>query len=105
MLRKEIDLYSQPTTTGMFWAYVCLCARKVGPDGQLLKYGYSVKTNDTIGVLLEFHGGVGTLSFYCNGAKCGEAFNNLTGTFYPAVSMFYGEVQVALDPKAAFPMN
>jgi tripartite motif-containing protein 9/67 len=58
-----------------------------------------------IGVLLEFRGGVGTLSFYRNGAKCGDAFNNLTGTFYPAVALFYGEVQITLDPKAAFPIN
>lgn len=57
-----------------------------------MNYGYSAKANDIIGVLLEFRSGLGSLSFYRNGVKCGEAFNNLTGTFYPAVSMFYGEV-------------
>jgi SPRY domain len=89
----------------MFWGYICLCARKCGPEGVLTKYGQSAKIGDVIGVLLEFRGGVGTLSFYRNGAKCGEAFSNLTGTLYPAVSLLYGEVQVTLDPKAAFPIN
>ena len=37
--RKEIDLYAQPITTGMFWGYICLCARKCGPEGVLTKYG------------------------------------------------------------------
>lgn len=37
--------------------------------------------------------------------KCGEAFNNLTGTFYPALCMFYGEVQVTLDSKAPLPAS
>lgn len=31
--RKEIDLYTQPTTTGHFYGYICLCARKFGADG------------------------------------------------------------------------
>jgi len=43
-------------------------------------------------VLLEFRSGLGSLSFFRNGVKCGEAFNNLSGVFYPAISMFYGEV-------------
>lgn len=71
---------------------MCLCGRKFGPDGNIVEYGYSARVGDTIGVLLEFKGGMGQLSFYKNGSKCGVAFNNLTGTFYPAVSMFYGEV-------------
>ncbi|CAK69624.1 unnamed protein product (macronuclear) [Paramecium tetraurelia] len=103
--RKEIDLYTQPTTTGHFYGYICLCARKFGADGQISDYGYSAVQNDTIGVLLEFRSGIGTLSFYRNGVKCGEAFNNLTGTFYPALSMFYGEVQVTLDSKAPLPAS
>lgn len=47
---------------------------------------------------LEFWSGIGTLTFYRNGINCGEAFNNLTGTFYPALSMFYGEVRI-VDPR------
>lgn len=31
--RKEIELYTQPTTTGHFYGYICLCARKFGADG------------------------------------------------------------------------
>ncbi len=38
--RKEIDLYVQPTTTGLFWGYMCLCARKFGSEGVLMNYGY-----------------------------------------------------------------
>ncbi|CAD8175890.1 unnamed protein product [Paramecium octaurelia] len=103
--RKEIDLYTQPTTTGHFYGYICLCAKKFGADGQIQDYGYSAVQNDTIGVLLEFRSGLGTLSFYRNGVKCGEAFSNLTGTFYPALSMFYGEVQVTLDSKSPLPSS
>lgn len=69
------------------------------------EYGFASKLGDVIGVLLEFRTGVGTLSFYRNGTKCGQAFTNLSGIFYPAVSLFCGEVQVTLDPKAPFPLN
>lgn len=68
-------------------------------------YGYVAKHGDVIGVLLEFKSGVGTLSFYKNGTKCGVAFNDLKGVFHPAVCLFYGEVQVTLDPKAQTPLN
>ena len=80
-------------------------AKSFGSDGVLYDYGYVAKHGDVIGVLLEFKSGVGTLSFYKNGTKCGVAFTNLTGTFHPAVCMFYGEVQVTLDPKAQTPLN
>ncbi|KAM3135484.1 negative regulation of SNARE complex assembly [Paramecium bursaria] len=102
--KKDIDLYVQPTSSQqMFYGYICLCGRKFGADGQVQNYGYNSKQNDIIGVLLEFRNGLGTLSFYRNGVKCGEAFNNLQGVFYPALSMFYGEVQVTLDPRAPIP--
>lgn len=103
--RKNLNLYTQPSATNLFWGYLCLCAKRSGPDGAIIDYGYAAKLGDTIGVLLEFRSGVGSLSFYRNGTKCGVAFSNLTGTFYPAVSLFYGEVQVTLDPKAPMPLN
>lgn len=80
-------------------------AKRFGSDGVLYDYGYTAKNGDIIGVLLEFKSGNGALSFYKNGTKCGVAFTNLTGTFHPAVCMFYGEVQVTLDPKAQTPLN
>ena len=77
-------------------------ARKFGPDG-VEEYGLQAKVNDNIGVLLEFKQGLGTLSFFKNGIRCGEAFTDLTGPLFPAVTMFYGEVQVTLDPTASKP--
>ena len=67
-------------------------AKKFGPDDVMDDYGFISKINDVIGVLLEFKQGIGNLSFYKNGNKCGIAFSDLTGAFCPAVSMFYGEV-------------
>ena len=43
--------------------------KKFGTDGQLIDYGYCAKKNDTIGVLLEYKAGFGTLSFYRNGVR------------------------------------
>lgn len=74
--------------------------KKFGPDNLMEDYGFFSKTNDIIGVLLEFKSGLGSLSFFKNGSKCGTAFSELTGPFYPAICMFYGEVQVTLDPTA-----
>ena len=45
-----------------------------------------------VGVYLEFKHGLATLSFYRNGLWSGVAFDKLFGDFYPAVTMFYGEV-------------
>eukprot|EP00331_Platyophrya_macrostoma_P005446 CAMPEP_0176408176 /NCGR_PEP_ID=MMETSP0127-20121128/1806_1 /TAXON_ID=938130 /ORGANISM="Platyophrya macrostoma, Strain WH" /LENGTH=343 /DNA_ID=CAMNT_0017787433 /DNA_START=28 /DNA_END=1059 /DNA_ORIENTATION=+ len=103
--RKEINLNAIPLETKMFWGYMVCGAKKVGSDGVLLDYGYQAKTGDIIGVLLEYKSGMATLSFYRNGAKCGVAFGNLTGTFVPAVCMNYGDIQVSLDPKATPPYS
>lgn len=103
--RKNINLYARPMDTKMFWGYMCLCAKKFGPDGILYDYGYQAKKGDIIGVLLEYKSGLATLSFYRNGTKCGIAFSNLTGSFYPAVCMHYGDVQITLDPKAPMPIS
>jgi hypothetical protein len=73
--------------------------------GTILDYGSVCKVNDTIGVLLEFKGGIASLSFYRNGTKLGIAFSNLNGTFYPTVCMFYGDIQLTLDPRASLPLN
>ena len=83
-----------------------LSGKKFGPDGILYDYGSAAKIGDIIGILLEFSLGIGSLSFYKNGTKYGVAFNNLSeGIYYPAVSMFCGEVQITLDPKAQKPLN
>mmetsp|Transcript_27339 Transcript_27339/g.24107 ORF Transcript_27339/g.24107 Transcript_27339/m.24107 type:complete len:123 (-) Transcript_27339:278-646(-) len=90
--KKDISLYGNPLESKVFWGYMCLCGKKFGSDGVLVDYGYSAKKNDTIGVLLEYKAGFGTLSFYKNGTKFGTAFSNLTGAFYPAVCMHYGDI-------------
>jgi tripartite motif-containing protein 9/67 len=53
---------------------------------------FNSSIGDTIGIFLEFRQQLGTLSFFKNGVKCGRKFEGLTGSFYPAVAMFYGEV-------------
>eukprot|EP01017_Pseudomicrothorax_dubius_P049567 TRINITY_DN9234_c0_g1_i1.p1 TRINITY_DN9234_c0_g1~~TRINITY_DN9234_c0_g1_i1.p1 ORF type:complete len:333 (+),score=89.79 TRINITY_DN9234_c0_g1_i1:26-1024(+) len=78
--RKEVDLNMRPLDTKLYWGYMPLCARKFGPDGELVEYGFSCKAGDILGVLLEFKQGVGTLSFYKNGAKCGTAYTCLLYT-------------------------
>jgi len=103
--KKETNLYARPIDINTFWGYMCLCGKKFGPDGILQDYGYQAKKGDIIGVLLEYKSGLATLSFYRNAAKCGIAFSNLAGSYYPAVCMNYGDVQVSLDPKAPMPLS
>jgi len=103
--RKEANLYARPIDTNTFWGYMCCCGKKFGPDGIFQDYGYQGKKGDVIGVLLEYKSGLATLSFYRNATKCGVAFSNLTGSFYPAVCMNYGDVQVTLDTKAPMPIS
>jgi len=103
--RKNINLYTRPTDTNLFWGYMCLCAKTCGSDGVLTDYGSQAKKGDVIGVLLEYKSGVANLSFYRNGTKLGAAFSGLTGSFHPAVCMNYGDVQVTLDPKAMMPIS
>jgi len=84
-----------PTNFGVIFAYGILflfSGKKFGPDGIMDDYGFFSKINDAIGILLEFKQGLGTLSFYKNGSKCGIAFSDLTGVFVPAITMFYGDV-------------
>jgi tripartite motif-containing protein 9/67 len=103
--RKAINLYARPLDTKMFWGYMPLCAKKFGPDGALYDYGFPAKKGDVIGILLEYKSGMATLSFYRNGTKYGVAFSNLAGSFHPAVCMYYGDIQVTLDPKAPMPLS
>jgi len=103
--RKEVNLNARPIDTNLFWGYLCLCGKKFGPDGIYTDYGYQAKKGDTIGVLLEYKSGLASLSFYRNATRCGVAFTNLPGSFYPAVCMNYGDVQVTLDPKAPMPIS
>ena len=71
-----------------------------------MEYGGFSKINDTVGVLLEFKDSVGTLSFYRNNQFLGVAFENIPpGTYYPAVSMYYGEVSVTLNSRAQIPQE
>ena len=54
--------------------------------------------------MIEFNNGIGSLSFYRNGTPLGLAFDNIPpDTYYPAVCLYYGEVQITLNPKAKIP--
>jgi hypothetical protein len=65
------------------------------------EYGGCAKIGDTIGVLFEFKQGVGHLSFLKNGTPLGVCFHNIPpGEYLPTACLFYGEVQVTLNPKA-----
>lgn len=77
--------------------------RKIGPN-EIESYGFACKENDIIGVCLEFNKGLANLSFYKNKIFCGMAFTNLCGPLLPAVTMFYGEVSVCLNPMASKPI-
>jgi hypothetical protein len=54
---------------------------------------------DVIGVHLEYTGENATLSFSKNSVPMGVAYENLTGTFFPAVSLYYEEAQVSILNK------
>ena len=64
---------------------------------------------------MEFQNEIGQVSFYRNGVRLilltlqsplGTAFDSIPpGTYYPAVCMYYGEVQVTLNPKAKAPQE
>ncbi len=105
--RRNIDLHMRAWDTGSFWGWICTGSRKfcpASPGPQVLEYGGFSKINDTIGVMVEFMEGIGRLSFYRNGQPLGLAFDNIPpGTYYPAVCLYYGEVQVTLNPKAKIP--
>ena len=61
---------------------------------------------DTIGVLLEFKQGKGEITYYRNGQNLGVAFTNIPpGTYYPGVNLYYGEIQVTLNPKPKAPAD
>mmetsp|Transcript_14190 Transcript_14190/g.14262 ORF Transcript_14190/g.14262 Transcript_14190/m.14262 type:complete len:215 (-) Transcript_14190:41-685(-) len=95
---KEINLYSNPPDSGMFWGYICSVGKKCGP-GFVEDYSAAARTGDVIGVLLEFKGENGILSFLKNGMELGPAFVNLTGTFYSAVYLFHQSARVTLSCK------
>lgn len=57
-------------------------------NGANVAYGATYTTGDRIGVALDVD--AGTLTFYKNGVSQGTAFTGLGGTFYAAVSLYYG---------------
>ena len=103
---KGIDINQRPFDTGKFWGWICTGGRKLFPSSpggpaQAREYGGCAKIGDTIGVLLEFKGSLGYLSFLKNGTPLGVCFNNLpVGNYLPTACLYYGEVQVTLNPNA-----
>lgn len=67
--KSNISLYSPVTESGGFWGWIATGDRKFesSPAGKkITNYGGNSKIGDIIGVLLEFHHGMGSLSFYRN---------------------------------------
>ncbi len=74
-------------------------------------YGYAIRQNDTIGVLLQFKGKRAVLTFYKNLVSCGEAYSIDLSTLKserkeltPFVNIG-GECQFTLDSKASPPLD
>lgn len=86
--KNNIDLYTRASETGNFWGWICTSDRKFESSScgnHFSKFGDMCKHGDSVGVLLEFANGIGTLSFYKNKVFVGVAFNNIPpGTYYPA---------------------
>jgi hypothetical protein len=75
------------------------------------RYGYVIRQNDTIGVLIAFRGKKAAVTFYKNSISCGEAFQidmeslkSQRKKLIPFVTIG-GEAQVTLDSKAMQPLD
>jgi tripartite motif-containing protein 9/67 len=96
---KGVNLYGRPPEISNFWGYIASNARKFCP-GNEEDFGETSGTDDIIGVTLEFGESNATLSYTKNGSPMGVAFDNLPlETFYPAVSLYYVDVQVTILNK------
>ena len=70
--RRNVDLHMRAWDTGSFWGWICTGNRKfcpASPGPQVQEYGGFSKINDTIGILLEYKEGLGSISFYRNGVS------------------------------------
>jgi hypothetical protein len=104
-----LDLKQHPFAS-QYWGYIPMCAKKFGPGGTgpqdiAADYGMVCYAGDKVGVLLEFRRGEATLSFFRNGMYLGEAFSGLRGPLSPAFSMFIGNKQITVDPRALIPQH
>lgn len=63
-------------------------------------YTSALSDGDVLGVALDLDNG--TLEFYINGVSQGEAFNSISGTFYPALSLHTGSDMTANFGSSAF---
>ncbi|CAI2381496.1 unnamed protein product [Moneuplotes crassus] len=105
--KGNVNLYTPATETGCFWGWVATGEKKFEPTSegrQISRFGEPCKIGDIVGVLLQFDNGFASLSFYRNKVFIGNAFDNIPpGTLYPAVCLYYGEVQVTLNPTVKRP--
>ena len=105
VVQKGVDIRQRLFDTGKFYGWICTGGRKIYPNqpggGPVAKeYGGCSKIGETLGIIFEFKNNVGYLSFVKNGSPLGICFNNIpAGSYFPCVSMYYGEVQVTLDSK------
>mmetsp|Transcript_5392 Transcript_5392/g.5932 ORF Transcript_5392/g.5932 Transcript_5392/m.5932 type:complete len:296 (-) Transcript_5392:66-953(-) len=96
----DVNLYTRPNI-GKFWGYIATGAKKIA-ENIYEDYGETCHIGDIIGISLEYNKGNATLSFSRNGTSFGKAFTDLYGKLYPAVGLYYGEVQVTLLSKPRF---
>lgn len=102
------------------WAYQAIAGKKVSFqrdwesnvfEEESQAYGYTIRNNDTIGILVVFRGKKAYLSFYRNSISCGQAFviemdglKSEQKQLIPFVGLG-GEAQLTLDSKAQQPLD
>ena len=89
-----------------FWGWICTSGSKFmrsrpGGKHDVKEYGGTVKIGDTVGVLFEFKGEIGYLTFLKNGSSLGTCWNNIPpGKYNACAFLFYEGVQLSLNPNA-----
>ena len=97
VIPKEYDFKHKKLWIGAqnSWAYISGTGGKVYNSSKSLTFGSKYQEKDKIGVLMDFDNH--TLEFFKNDVPQGEAFNNLYGPVYAAVSMTGNGTKVKLD--------
>lgn len=77
------------------WGYIAGTGGKVHASGRSVSYGGRFGKGDRIGILMDFDNR--TIEFFKNGVSQGDAFQNLVGPVYPAISMTGKGTKILLD--------
>jgi hypothetical protein len=66
---KNVDLYMNPADGLPYYGYICCAGKKISNKEGSVSYGNQCGKQDKVGVLLEFTGKEGRLSFYRNNVR------------------------------------